>query len=73
MLTKPVTYNFKTVFFNPGGDPAMNGSNQVNATETNVVFNGIPDIEEYVGATGLEVLNSNLAQTHIPTNEAVIQ
>ncbi len=71
LLEKPVNYDFKAIFFNPGGDPAKNNAVEVEVHETSVVFNGVPDLDEYIGVTDVDVLNTNLAGTAVPTNEIV--
>jgi hypothetical protein len=71
LLEKPVRYDFKAIFFNPSGDPARNNAVEVEIFETNVDFNGVPDLDEYIGVSAVDVLNSNLAGTAVPTNEIV--
>jgi len=71
LIEKPVLYDFKAIFFNPSGDPAMDNALEVEVHELNVSFNGVPDLDEYIGVTDVDVLNSNLAGTAIPTNEIV--
>lgn len=73
LVDKPSTYDFKVFFFNPSSEPALNSSNDtITADDTSITFNGIPDLDEYIGVTGVEVSNSNAAGTKVPTNEIIV-
>lgn len=75
-MSKPESYNFRALFFNPGGDPAEVLGDQVEAQEDYILFNGIPDIEEYIGVTNVTVMNGNFPDasgiSQVPTNEIVV-
>ena len=73
LVDKPSTYDFKAFFFNPSSEPALNSSNEtITANDTSITFNGIPDLDEYIGVTGVTVSNSNAAGTKVPTNEIIV-
>lgn len=70
---KPSYYDFRSTFFNGDGLAATSGGTLVSATESNVTFNGIPDVAEYIGVENLSVKNSNAAGDKIPTNNIMLE
>jgi len=72
LITKPINYSFKAIFFNPNGDPAQINNAALEAGESDISFNGINDLSEYIGATNVLAVNTNFNGDAVPTSEVVL-
>jgi len=72
MKDKPSVYDFRATYFNGDGIPAKDGD-LVITYETDISFNGIPDMAEYVGVADVTVKNSNSDNDKIPTNTIMLE
>lgn len=60
---KPEDYDFRCLFLNPDNKPALSSGTPVYATHTNVTFNGVPDLDEYVEVKDLVCSNVSGGET----------
>lgn len=54
---KPINYDFYCIFYNPFMEVALNGNAPLKVFDEDVLFNGIPDLEEYVEVPKLQAIN----------------
>lgn len=67
LLTKPVYYDFKILFLNPIGLLSKYENEILQIEKFDVELNGIPDISEYIGVSGLEIKNEKLRVGNVVT------
>lgn len=76
LLKKPIIYDFKTRFFNPIGEVSNFDNMVLEVFDHGVELDGIADLVEYIGVSGLVVKNGNFRYNSnvmtIPTNEVVL-
>ncbi len=70
---KPCIYDFRATYFNGDSIAAKSESGVLTTTDTNITFNGIPDVAEYIGVENVTVKNSNAGNNKIPTNIIMLE
>ena len=70
---KPVNYDFRASYLNGEGVPAKVSSTVVYSIDSNVNFNGIPDLNEIIGVTEVTVQNANANKDRLASNSIIFE
>jgi hypothetical protein len=70
---KPAYYDFRASFLNSDSVPAKSNGNIIYASQSNVEFNGIPDLLELMGVASVDVKNANESKDRLASNQIILE